>query len=354
MGSLSEQVHLCLAILAYAGLWGPSARADVALHKELEGWLGRVGATSSCSLVWGPTQFRPWWQPSVPSVMMFVVAPTGVVDAPLTIVVRGGAPVRLGDTPIDWEGSLTQEPWIWARDEGELAPAICGAVDRQLRAVREMTPEEGVPGAGRTLPEFLAECVEASPRGHRLSVGVTGHGAGGTLATAAALWLLDTQGSSSARAVSWDARCRAKVHCRAFAGPTVGNVDFARYLGERMGEALDLVHNSLDAAPLLWDPEGLSRLPELYLPQVREAALSRAVGRALSNEIERCGIDYEQPPARSLKGTLNVQLPASFAAQAEYQHLQAYLPLLGLGPDTIDLDALLGRRGGVDGGPVSQ
>ena len=74
---------------------------------------------------------------------------------------------------------------------------------------------------------------------------------------------------------------------------------------------------------------------------------------ALGDELERHRVEYEQPPAQVLPGRLNTQLPPSFAAQAEYQHLHAYVELLGLGGQ-VDVDAILGLCSGTDDGPVRQ
>jgi pimeloyl-ACP methyl ester carboxylesterase len=350
MGPNAEQVQLCLSLAAYAGSTGVAAREDGALHQTISSWLSRMSATTDQHIVWGPASFRVFWQPSAMAVVAFVTQPEGRDD--YTLVVRGGGPMSVWDHNLESLACLEQEPWIWALGSGSLAPAICGGVNQLLTVVRELTPEEQLPGAGRTLAEFFAARIDALAGDRKLPIHVVGHGVGGTLATVAALWLLDTQGSLSARDLAWDPQHRAKLHCTAFAGPTPGNSDFATYIEDRLGPRLDLIHNSLDHAPALWDTQTLTGLADLYQPHVEDPAVVRVLIDALSDELERSGVEYEQPPARVLDGRLNTRLPKTFVAQAEYQHLHAYPELLGV--DDVDVDAILDRPSGTDDGPVAQ
>ncbi|MFO7564063.1 MAG: lipase family protein [Enhygromyxa sp.] len=350
MGPTLDQVQLCLSLAAYAGSSGEAAREDEELHRELAGWLARMPATADQQIVWGPASFRVYWQPSSLALVAFVTH--SAVRDDFTVVLRSGGPMSLWDHNLESLACLEQEPWSWALGAGNLAPAICGGIDKQLAVVRELTPEEQLPGAGRSLAEFLAARVAELEGDRKLPIHVVGHGVGGTLATVVALWLLDTQGSLSARDLAWDPQHHAKIHCTAFAGPTAGNSDFATYIADRLGAQLELIHNTLDHAPALWDTQTLGGLPELYRPHVEEPAVVRALIEALGDELERSGVEYEQPPARLLEGRLNTRLPQTFVAQAEYQHLHAYPQLLGL--EGVDVDAILGRPSGTDDGPVAQ
>lgn len=351
MVSDAERAWLCLALSAYAGGHGEPARSAPALHQTLRGWLSALAPVRNHAIVWGPASFRVWWQPSAPALVVFVTA-TADGDA-FQVVVRGGGPLSIWDHSVEGLGCLEQEPWLWARDAGMLAPAVCSGVLRLLDVIRELTPEEQVPGAGRTLTEFLAARLVELDGDRKLPVHVIGHGLGGALAGAVALWLRDTQGSVSAREREWDPHQRAKLHCTAFGGPAIGNGDFASYIGERLGARLELIHNSLDHVPALWDTETLAELPELYRPHVPDCALVRVVVAALGDEIERRGVEYEQPTARVLDGRLETTLPPSFTAQAEYQHLHAYVELCGLA-SLLDVDKILDRPSGTDDGPVAQ
>src|SRR5690606_24090704 len=279
MGHTPEQVQLSLSLAAYAGSTGTAAWEDVELHRALAGWLARLPATEDQRIVWGPASSRVCWQPSSAALIAFVTRSELRDD--YTVVLRSGGPMSIWDHNLESLACLEQEPWSWALAAGNLAPAICGGISQQLAVVRELTPEEQLPGAGRSLAEFLAARVAELDGDRKLPVHVVGHGVGGTLATVVALWLLDTQGSLSARDLAWDPQHRAKLHCMAFAGPTAGNSDFATYVADRLGARLDLIHNSLDHAPALWDTQTLTGLADLYRPHVEDPAVVRALIDAL-------------------------------------------------------------------------
>jgi hypothetical protein len=351
MGSDAERVLLCLSLTAYAGMHGEAARRAAALHQTLDKRIAGQPCTRDHEIIWGPASFRLAWQSSAPALIVFVTRSSQADDC--FVIVRSGAPVSVWDLDLERFGCLEQEPWLWARSPGNLAPAVCGGMRRQLDVIRELTPEEQLPGAGRTLAEFLTARVDDLDSDRKLPVHVGGHGLGGALASLVALWLRDTQGAVPTRDVEWDPKQHAKLHCTAFASPTVGNGDFASYIGERLGSQLELIHNSLDHAPALWDTQMLSGLADLYHPHVPDPSALRVMLEALSNEIERRGLEYEQPQARILDGQLNTSLPPTFGAQAEYQHLHAYVELLGLGAQ-FDVDAILDCPSGTDDGPVAQ
>jgi hypothetical protein len=339
-------------MLAHAGASGAAARSSEALHRELSRHLAAIEPVREHAIVWGPVSFRTCWQPSAAALVVFVVREPSVDG--LCVVIRSGSPLTPFGQQLDGFACLEQEPWVWMHESGEgIAPAICGSIDRTLRLLRQLAPEEGLPGSGKTLSEFLAERVAANRSERRLPIHVTGHGLGGTLASVVALWLLDTQGQVPLREHAWDPQRRAKLHCTAFACPSAGNPDFAGYIADRLGGELTLVHNRLDHAVALWDTQTLLELPELYQPHVKDIALVRAIAEALAGELERSGIEFEQPPALELEGQLDTSLPPTFMAQAAYQHLHAYPRLLGL-DGVLDIDAILDRPSGTDGGPVAQ
>jgi hypothetical protein len=347
-----EQVRLCLALIAHAGASGEPTRNAEALRRVLSDWLGRTSPVCDRTIVWGPVSFRTHWQSSAAALVVFVVREPS--EDGYCVVIRGGSPLAVFGQQLDGFACLEQEPWVWMQDNSDgIAPAICGRIDRALRVIRQMTPEEGLPGVGRSLADFLGERVSESRADRRVPVHVTGHGFGGTLASVVALWLLDTQGHVPLRESAWDPQRRAKLHCTAFAGPTAGNPDFAGYIADRLGPELALIHNRLDHAVSLWDTQTLLELPDLYHPHVQDISLVRAMVDALAAEIERSGIEFEQPPFTELDGRLALHLPPNFTAQAAYQHLHAYLLLLGL-DGVLDVDAILDQPSGIDGGPIAQ
>lgn len=350
MGLASQRAHLGLSLLAYAGMSGPAARELRALHGELDGWLLRVAETRGHEIAWGPISYRPWWQPSAAGLVAFVTRPRGGGEGSRHVVLRAGGPVGLWDPNLAQLGWLEQEPWVWARSPGNLAPAVCGGLLELLDIVREATAEEPVPGAGQTLAEALASELREASRACKLRICVVGHGLGGALALLVALWLHDTQGDHVGRDLAWDPDSRAKLHCQAFANPAIGNADFAAYVSARLGANFELVHNDLDCVPGLFEL-GDDELGEIYGPQLELPPIPATIVRSLRDLLERHGVEYEQPSARALSGALNLELPPSFFAQAEYQHLHAYAELLGL---DIDLGAVLGRPAGIDGGPMAQ
>lgn len=351
MDSVAERISLCLSLVAYAGAHGDAARSGLALHGKLSTWLSALAPIREQRIIWGPASFRMWWQPSAPAMIVFVTSASD--DDGCHVVVRGGGPLTVWDQGIETMNCLEQEPWLWARGAGSLAPAVCSGVRRQLERVRELTPDEQLPGAGRTLAEFLGARLVELEADRKLPVHVCGHGLGGTLAIAIALWLNDTKRAQTVRELEWDPHDRAKLQCTAYASPTPGNSDFASYASERLGDRLELIHNSLDVAPTLWDTTGFAQLPDIFHPHVPESPVVHVIIGGLGDEIERRGLEYEQPPARTIDGELNTSLPSSFTAQAEYQHLHAYVDAFGLG-EFLDIDAILERPSGTDDGPVAQ
>ncbi|WP_157595395.1 lipase family protein [Plesiocystis pacifica] len=353
----AEQVQLCLSMIAYAGSHGDPSRSSAALHRTIASYLERLLPEAGLELTWGPASVRPWWQSSAPAVVGFVVAPQDGGVGPHHLVLRGGGLLTLSAELVEGLGCLEQAPWLWLQgDDDDLAPAICAGLSRCLDAVHRLTPDEGLPGGGRSLAEHLREAIAATPDSRRFVLDVVGHGVGGSLASVVALWLRDTQGRRSAREESWDPQRQAKLRCTAFASPTPGNADFAGYLEERLEGELALVSNTLDPASMLWDAQAMLGLPGLYQPHVDESPGVRLFVDALANEIERQGIDYEQVPTSILEGELCTTLPPSFAAQAEYQHVHAYVEQLGLGGrlDRALLGELLGRSASTDDGPLAQ
>ena len=197
-----------------------------------------------------------------------------------------------------------------------------------LRALQGMVPLPEIPGENRTLPEFLEAQLEGESEPVEVTVG--GHSLGGALAPTLALWLLDTR-------KEWDPHGRASLSVYAYAGPTPGNEDFARYLDGRFGKRLHRIANPLDVVTHAWNVDDLAELKAIYTPEIPRAALwDTAADFAIA---ATNGIQYEQfdrspvlLPAQVKQEIVSRWLPTlvNLVGQVLYQHTLAYFELLGI------------------------
>jgi hypothetical protein len=213
------------------------------------------------------------------------------------------------------------------------------------------------PGSGRTIIDFLTNQLKEA--GENVEIVVTGHSLGGALSPVLALALYEKQST-------WDPNKRATLKVFPFAGPTPGNLAFAEYYRQRLGDNTTRVWNSLDIVPHAWNLGKLSQLPTLYEPDIPsnpliERFVNLAKGLALVGNythikwltpaLEGTFRPTEQTSETSAKQVeLNVQLSESiksalapredlsvldenngfeqFMAQALEQHIEAYFDLL--------------------------
>ena len=78
----------------------------------------------------------------------------------------------------------------------------------------------------------------------------------------------------------------------AYAGPTPGTDDFARYLDARLGDRLHRIANPLDVVTHAWNVSDLAELKALYTPEIsRDALWDKAADFLISASN---GIRYEQ------------------------------------------------------------
>lgn len=174
---------------------------------------------------------------------------------------------------------------------------------------------------GIDLVTFLR--AEAEDADEALDVAVAGHGKGGALATALALWLSEAL-SSHDPSTTWAAPDQARVACHTFAAPTPGNAAFAARVEARLGADQHHLRNAHDLATHAWQPADVVGIPRLYcarsaylrplVPAVLDAVRDLEYRHAASGETFRGELD----PHRSL------------AAEIVHQHLDAYLAHLGL------------------------
>jgi hypothetical protein len=202
------------------------------------------------------------------------------------------------------EGALTSE-------SGDRLLNVLGSVAQPLQHIEMpvfhhlLQRIASTQDAGETLLDFMNRAV---PDGAVVSV--TGHSKGGALAVAAALWLDE----------KWAGGHGAQIECFSFAGPTAGNSAFVEHYNARLAARTRRIVNPRDLVPHAWVPAELERLRQFY-PLLGPALtlLSRSVAHLHYMHV---GGDVIHISSQRRAGT--------FAAEAIYHHLDAYLHAAGL------------------------
>lgn len=292
-------------------------------------------------VVWGPMLFRfPATLTGLYDNMMFVARK----DDEYMIAVRG----TNGHAKLDW---LFEDFWVihqvaWSRIIETPTPA---GIDPKISSAAALgigkllgTPivGEGLPGRGTHLVDYMKAALAGRSD---VKVTVAGHSLGGALAPTLALYLNDTRG----RAGGWDENAATHVACYAFAGPTAGNGDFARYTDQRLGTNAQRVVNPLDAVALAWFHEGMEQLKSLYdnIDHPVHLGFAKKLGIDAVIELMKVGnYDYEQyhqsGPGLVMLDQITNHQTDSFGAQAGWQHVQGYENLLGIGGLRDQQDAI--------------
>lgn len=241
---------------------------------------------------------------------------------------------------------------------------LISSLDRTLETQAEAptailmpTPEElqsqQSPGIG--LLELLRNL--ANTHGDALELFVTGHSKGGALAPALALFLSDTQSNGEHPIpdyYQWNPEHRARIHCYAFAGPTPGNTDFARYFNRQLGRDFYRYSNGLDIVTLAWHSEQLRTAAGLYGQTAGSPPGLDLLFSEMADEVEALdychpGEDYPDPKGgagRLEKHVIQFESPlqgdtSSYLLQELHQHIEAYIAFLGL-DKVMSLKQLLG------------
>jgi hypothetical protein len=319
-----NQRNLILAFLPYLGV--PLSGSDVshdarrlveaaleALKKPLGPW----------ELVWGPGVFQVL-PGAVPANTMFVARQEQTRE--LFISIAGTNPF----SAYAWfaEDFDVDETRAWGYGDAPEGVATSKGTLTGLRALQGMVPPPGVPGENQTLAEFLE--VHLDQESEPVEVTVSGHSLGGVLSPTLALWLLDTQ-------KEWDHHTRAMLSVYAYAGPTPGNDDFARYIDGRFGERLNRIFNPFDAATHVWNVSDVAELKALYTPEIRRDVLWDKAADFIIAQTN--GISYQQidQSADPLDGKVKEELVwrwlptlVNLVGQVLYQHTLAYFELLGV------------------------
>ncbi len=291
-----------------------------ALDHDLPGW----------EVVWGPVLYR------------FPITKSGLYDNFVAVARRDDRYVVAirgtnGHAPLDW---VFEDFWLtpeeeWARFAGidkphRLNPKMTHGTYLGVSKLLFLPARGSVPGQGQTLIQFLNGALAA---GGDAAVMVTGHSLGGALAPTVALYLKDTQG----RPDGWDPAGGASLTCVAFAGPTPGNADFARYLDQRLGTDATRVLNPLDIVPMAW--AGLDDIAGVYgdiqhpvhPSEVDEIAID-AIRELLRLAHHHFAQYHESGDGLVTLGRITDHDAPSFMGQAGWQHVDGYESQLGI-PD---------------------
>ena len=186
-----------------------------------------------------------------------------------------------------------------------------------------------VPGADDDRGLLALLRAEAGSGGAPLEVAVAGHSKGAALAQAVAVWLRVALDSPDPQE-RWDPTGRARVECHAFAGPTPGNVGFARRIEQKLGPHHHHLRNLNDIVTHAWQVDELRAIPALYGD--RSAIFERLVG-VIARKVER--FTYRQAALGVIPFHGALDPTRSLATEFVYQHLAAYLAELGLHAEGI-------------------
>jgi hypothetical protein len=308
-----DQVMFTLAYLAYDG---ESSTDPTAVMNALTTDLASVAPLGGqWQLAWGPTLFK-FSLSELDDNMWYVARNTTTGE--LAVAIRGTNFDALLDWIVEDFWVTEQVAWPYHHAAGaSIARGTAFAIDKLLT----VTPAAGIPGAGQTLTQFLAAQAAAGA----LTVGITGHSLGGCLSSTLALALKDIQDR-------WSPRAAPVVRSWSFAGPTVGNAEFARYSDARLGTALRRWVNALDIAPHAWNESTLDSALWIYADYgIWPSALE--IGALLLAKTLAAGGGYHQPSVGAVNqdGSWNLT-PGyqTYSAQAAWQHGQGYAAILGL------------------------
>lgn len=256
---------LGLSFLSYLGydLVGSQASIDEQIGQCLEEALplpdGEALWGSGWRLAWGPRVGRLPDADETDNLLYAIERSAG--GAPeLAVVIRGTNPVAV----LDWleEDFEIAEAVRWNEASGSRScprgAKISEGAHKGLRVLRKLRVGD------QDIASFVGDWCGRNETPDATVV-VTGHSLGGALTPVLALYLAEQE---------WQAggRCRdAALEAISFAGPTPGNVEFARCVDERLGElgsGLQRIHNPLDVAPYAWRRKDLKIIPYLYAPAI--------------------------------------------------------------------------------------
>jgi hypothetical protein len=315
MSTPTNQQNIAFALSLYSNLvsgTNPPPNPDVALYERINAKLTEYQKQlGKWEIVWGPiaVTYDTFYFP----INAMYLAQSGDDPSQYVLAVAGTNPVSLFDWLIEDALVSYQLPWPFDLS-GDSKFALGTAIG--LTIILDNAPSSTLPGAGKTIREFLAGLSNK-----KINLLVNGHSLGGALSPTLALWLKNTQ-------ILWDTLFQAKISSLPTAGPTPGNSAFAAYLTEKV--PVTRTWNTLDIVPHAWEESLLAELPTLYAPTIPDDdAITFLVG--IAEDLAKNG-DYTQSEPDStfslgLDGQLvNPKNPdvLNYLIQAGYQHTTAY------------------------------
>jgi len=321
MNYSKNQVMLAFAYMAYYGfdLIGSDKHNAGKIKQDIQHALTSwEPVKDEWELVWGPGVFI-FEGALFDDNLMYLVR--NIKDPSRYVVgIRGTNPVGLQDWLIeDFEVSC-MVPWQYGEPGAKLKPKISKSTEVGITKLQEMIAERGVPGEGKSLLAFLQGDIEGK---ESVDICVTGHSLGGALAPTFALWLKDIQGEELPEST--------KISTVAFAGPSDGNKDFAKYSDQRFAEGECVrVANSLDVAPHAWNQKSLRKLLFLYKSHLLlPGPVVLGMIAAMLTMSWRRGYQQIEAAAEPLQGRFKPLL-FNYFAQGVYQHVIGYPEAMGM------------------------
>lgn len=292
-------VQMTLAGIAYIEDNSSLEKIKAAIQRELA--KAKYATKGQWQLAWGP---------ATRGGNLVYIAQNKERPQLYSVIIRGTDFNLLADDIEDvW---VTQAPYPYAASVSGHPKVSQGASDglRQIQGMKDVL-------SGHTIEDFLKDVTRRA----EISLIITGHSLGGGLASLVLLWLHDT-------IPRWDI-LSTNVHLSGytFAGPTVGNVDFADYFNAEVGTNFYRFANPLDIVPRSYSD--LSSVLAEDIPS--EVPLKyRLVLDALRAYLAAQGLKFQQVDTEFLLEGVKLLPSTPYLAQVVEQHRpNSYLYLLG-------------------------